>query len=71
MKLANASLNREGHEDKKSVGSDALQHVDVLMLEAAAEFQFVLSAHPAQGSVVVICIFVSATRSGDRSATVV
>ena len=35
-------------EDKKTVCSDTLQHVDALMLIAATKLQFVLAANPVE-----------------------
>ena len=58
--------DREGCEDEEAVGRDSLQHVDVLMLVSAAEFQLVLAAHPAERCGVVEDIFEGVAGAGDR-----
>src|SRR5207245_1022518 len=58
----------EGNDDKESVGSDSLQRVHMQVLITTSKFQFVLSAYPAYGAVVVIRIFVTIARSGDGIA---
>src|SRR5450631_4380869 len=57
---------RERHEYKESVGRDPLQHVDLLTLVPAAEFQLVLAAHPTQRCGEIVDIFVGVARAGDR-----
>ena len=65
-KLANASVTGNGCEYKEAIGCDPLQHVDLLILVSAAEFQLVLAANPAQRSGVIEDIFVGVARAGDR-----
>src|ERR1019366_6832791 len=60
--------DREGCENKKPVGGDTLQHVDVQVFVAASEFQFVPAMDPAQRSIVIIRIFKTIARSRDRIA---
>ena len=55
--------HREGHEYEEAVGGDPLQHVDLLMLVSAAEFQLVLAAHPAQRRGVIEDIFIGVART--------
>ena len=50
MKLAKASLKGKRRENEEAIGGDALQHIDVLMLEATAEFQFVTVRAPSSKS---------------------
>ena len=57
---------REWREYEEPVGCDPLQHIDLLMLVSAAEFQLVLAAHPAQRSGVIEDVFVGVARAGDR-----
>src|ERR1700722_7292014 len=58
--------HRERHENEEAVGRDPLQHVDLLTLVAAAEFQLVLAAHPAQRCGEIVDIFEGVARAGDR-----
>ena len=53
-------------EYEEAVGRDPLQHIDLLMLVSAAEFQRVLTTHPSQRSRVVEDVVVGVTRSRDR-----
>ena len=57
---------REWREYEEAVGRNPLQHVDLLTLLSAAEFQRVLAVHPGQGSGVVKDVFVGVARAGDR-----
>src|ERR1700722_7375026 len=57
---------RERCEYEEAVGRDPLQHVDLLTLVAAAEFQLVLAAHPAQRCREIVDIFEGVARAGDR-----
>src|ERR1700678_4443801 len=56
----------ERREYEEAVGRDPLQHIDLLALVSAAEFQLVLAAHPAQRSRQVVDIFIGVARAGDR-----
>src|ERR1700691_6147290 len=58
--------NRERREYEEAVGRDPLQYIDLLTLVSAAEFQFVLAAHPGQRSRQIIDIFIGVARAGDR-----
>src|ERR1700689_1429299 len=58
--------DRERLEYEEAVGRDALQHIDLLALVSAAEFQLVLAAHPGQRSRQVVDIFIGVARAGDR-----
>src|SRR5271170_944690 len=58
--------DRERREYEEAVGRDPLQHIDPLVLVSAAEFQFVLAAHPAQRTRQVVDIFIGVARAGDR-----
>src|ERR1700733_8728824 len=57
---------REWLEYEEAVARNPLQHVDLLMLESAAELQLMFAVHPAQRSGVIEDIFVSVSRSCDR-----
>src|SRR5262249_24437829 len=61
-------VERERSKNKETICRDALQHIDVLMLKAAAELQFMTSAYPAQRAGVVVSILITASRSGDGRA---
>src|ERR1700677_718682 len=58
--------DREGREYKEAVGRDPLQRIDLLALVSAAEFQFVLAAHPGERSRHIVDIFIGVARAGDR-----
>jgi len=57
--------HRKWREDEESVGGNALQHIDALMLVATAKLELMPAMHPGQRSGVVKNIFVRVARPGD------
>src|SRR5271163_4090795 len=64
-KAGECICDRERLEHEEAVARDPLQHIDLLALVSAAEFQLVLAAHPAQRSRQVVDIFIGVARAGD------
>ncbi len=68
QETCNRIRKRRVDEDEKSVGRNSLQHVDLIVAPAAAEFQFVTPVNPGERTVQVKSILVAVARAGDGIA---